>query len=300
MIPPMALSYEELKSKPKTLRAMTSLHPSEFNTLLVAFTAAWNEMVGSDPAKGGRPPVIKVMADRLLFILFYLKTYPLQAVIAHLFGLSQPQAHFLIHQLAAVLGKALEAGGHKPARLTDDMVARLQKEGAQILGIDGTERRVQRPQDPVGQRAHYSGKKKCHTVKNNLVGGLEDRQVKYLGPVHEGKKHDKKLCDEEGTRFPEGTELYRDSAYQGHEVPGTTIHQPTKKPRGGPLSADQKAGNRLISSVRVVVEHIISGVKRCRIVKDVFRNTKEGFDDVAMELACGLHNYRSSCRHQSY
>jgi hypothetical protein len=39
-------------------------------------------------------------------------------------------------------------------------------------------------------------------VKNSLVGGLEDRQVKYLGPVHEGKKHDKKLCDEEGTRFP--------------------------------------------------------------------------------------------------
>jgi hypothetical protein len=50
----------------------------------------------------------------------------------------------------------------------------------------------------------------------------------------------------------------------------------------------------------VVIEHIISGVKRCRIVKDVFRNTKQGFDDLAMELACGLHNYRSACRHQSY
>ncbi len=137
-------------------------------------------------------------------------------------------------------------------------------------------------------------------MKNSLVGGLEDRQVKYLGPVHEGKKHDKKLCDEEGTRFPEGAALYRDSAYQGHEVPGATVHQPKKKPRGGTLSAEDKAANRLISSIRVAVEHIIAGVKRCRIVKDVFRNTKEGFDDLAMELACGLHNYRSSWRHQSY
>lgn len=137
-------------------------------------------------------------------------------------------------------------------------------------------------------------------MKNSLVGGLEDRQVKYLGPVHEGKKHDKKLCDEEGTRFPEQSDVYRDSAYQGHELPGAHVHQPKKKPRGGKLSAEDKEANRLISSIRVVIEHIIAGVKRCRIVKDVFRNTKEGFDDLAMELACGLHNYRSSWRHQCY
>ncbi len=151
------LSYEELKHKPKTLRAMTSLQPSEFDALLVDFTAVWNEEAGSDPSKGGRPSVIAAMADRLLFILFYLKTYPLQEVIAHLFGLSQPQANFLIHQLAGVLGKALGAGGHKPARLTDEMLSRLADELPQSLGIDGTERRINRPADAVGQRAHYSG-----------------------------------------------------------------------------------------------------------------------------------------------
>lgn len=137
-------------------------------------------------------------------------------------------------------------------------------------------------------------------MKNTLVGGLEDRQVKYLGAVHEGRKHDKKICDEEGTTFPDGSEVYRDSAYQGHELPGVKVHQPKKKPCGGELSAADKETNRLISSLRVVIEHIIAGVKRCRIVKDVFRNTKQGFDDIAMELACGLHNYRSSWRHQSY
>jgi hypothetical protein len=124
------LCYEELKRKPKTLMAMTSLRPPEFDGLLAHFAAAWKEAVGTDPAKGGRPPVIATMEDRLLFIVFYLKTYPLQEVIAHLFGLSQPQAHFLIHQLAAVLGKALEAGEHKPARLTDEMLSRLAEEPA--------------------------------------------------------------------------------------------------------------------------------------------------------------------------
>ena len=46
--------------------------------------------------------------------------------------------------------------------------------------------------------------------------------------------------------------------------------------------------NGFISGVRVVVEHVIAGVKRCRIVKDVLRLTKQGISDLVMEIACGL------------
>ena len=53
----------------------------------------------------------------------------------------------------------------------------------------------------------------------------------------------------------------------------------------------------LISSARVIVENVIAGVKRCRIVKDVLRLTKAGIADLIMEIACGLHNLRVSCRH---
>ena len=55
--------------------------------------------------------------------------------------------------------------------------------------------------------------------------------------------------------------------------------------------------NQIIASVRIEVEHVIAGVKRCRIVKDVLRLTKEGTSDVVMEIACGLHNLRVVCRH---
>jgi len=137
-------------------------------------------------------------------------------------------------------------------------------------------------------------------VKNNLVAGLVDRTIKYLSDTHEGKKHDKKICDEDGIRTPEGSSGYRDTGFQGHEMAGVVIYQPKKKPRGGELSAEDKAHNRLISRVRIVIEHVIAGVKRCRIVKDVFRNTKEGYADVAMELACGLHNFRTDCRLLEY
>ena len=55
--------------------------------------------------------------------------------------------------------------------------------------------------------------------------------------------------------------------------------------------------NRVCSSVRIVVEHVIAGIKRCRIVKDVLRLTKPGISDRVMEIACGLHNLRVSCRY---
>lgn len=137
-------------------------------------------------------------------------------------------------------------------------------------------------------------------MKNVLIAGLEDRQIKYLGETHEGKKHDKKIADEEGLQLPEGRAGYRDTAFQGHELPGVIIHQPKKKPRGGSLTETDKEQNALISSIRVVVEHVMAGIKRCRIVKDKFRNTAEGYEDRVMEIACGLHNFRTYHRRGAY
>ena len=52
-------------------------------------------------------------------------------------------------------------------------------------------------------------------MKNTFIVGLADRQVKYVSPTHEGKVHDKRMCDEDGTRCPPGSEVYRDLGYQG-------------------------------------------------------------------------------------
>jgi len=55
--------------------------------------------------------------------------------------------------------------------------------------------------------------------------------------------------------------------------------------------------NAVLASVRIVVEHALAGVKRCRMVKDVLRLTKEGVSDQVLEIACGLHNFRITGRH---
>ena len=55
--------------------------------------------------------------------------------------------------------------------------------------------------------------------------------------------------------------------------------------------------NQVIASVRIEVEHVIAGIKRCRIVKETLRLTQDGISDMVMEIACGLHNLRVSQRH---
>jgi hypothetical protein len=133
-------------------------------------------------------------------------------------------------------------------------------------------------------------------VKNNLIADIDERLVRYLSETYPGRIHDKRIGDLEEPEFPPDIHLFQDTGFQGYHPSGVTIYQPKKKPKGGELTAAEKEENTLISRMRIVVEHIISGVKRCRIVKDVFRNTKEFFADQVMEIACGLHNFRTIFR----
>jgi hypothetical protein len=78
--------------------------------------------------------------------------------------------------------------------------------------------------------------------------------------------------------------LCKDKAWKEHEPKGVISLQPKKKPFSKKLEAHDQFLNSVISSFRIVVEHVISGIKRCHIVKDVFRNTKDGYDDLVMEI----------------
>lgn len=157
--------------------------------------------------------------------------------------------------------------------------------------MDGTDRRVRRPQNKQQQKNCYSGKRKTHTNKNLLI--VANRQVKYLGQTHPGSVHDLHLTDEIGNRrFPLRSSLFVDLGFMGYKPAGTQLLIPEKKPKYKTLPPWWKTINQAMASVRVGVEHVISGIKRCRIVADVFRNFKNGYDDRVMEVACGLHNFR--------
>lgn len=295
-------TYEKVKEKPKLFLCMTCLTVEEFIILLSYFEQAWDEYIEREYKNredreraygaGQDRDTLKIIEDKLLFILYYCKCYPLQEILGFEFGMSQSTANEWIHILAKVLQTALDKGGHIPERVPENLEATLSAEKETDVSIDGTERKIQRPTDNEEQKAHYSGKKKAHTVKNNIVGSINTKKVKYLSQTYEGKTHDKKIADEENPSFPEGIHLFKDTGFQGYEPNGVITLQPKKKPKGKELSNLDKEINSIISRTRIIIEHIIGGVKRCRIVKELFRNTKDKFDDLVMEIACGLHNFR--------
>ena len=134
--------------------------------------------------------------------------------------------------------------------------------------------------------------KKTHSLTNNIIGHTATRTVCFLSKTYPGKRHDKRICDEEGYTFPRFAGLAQDTGFQGYQPDEVIIYQPKKKPRGRDLEIDERFINSVISSLRITVENIICGVKRCRILKDVFRNHLVGFGDTVIEIACGLHNLR--------
>ena len=115
---------------------------------------------------------------------------------------------------------------------------------------------------------------------------------RIFGSNRRGKNHDNKLADESELTLPVATTRIKDNGLEGFEIPGACNCQPRKKPRGRELTELEKHLHRVISPIPLVVEHVIAGIKRCRIVKDIFSNTATGFDDLVMVLACGLHNFR--------
>ena len=146
---------------------------------------------------GGATGALPQMEDKLLFILVFQKTHPLQTMHGLQFQLSQPQTNSWIHHLLPVLQPAFAALGMAPERDASRVATSpLALEGAPDMAIDGTERRRQRPIDTSQHQEHDSGKKKTPTDKNLLLVHEHTAKVVYLGPTVAGKKHDKKAADE--------------------------------------------------------------------------------------------------------
>ena len=159
------------------------------------------------------------------------------------------------------------------------------------FGHDGTERRIERPQDPTAQKCCYSGKKKYHTVKNVLLINAA-LTILFLSETYGGRTHDKRMADATPYPLPAGSRLLQDLGFLACTLDHVESIMPTKKPRGRKRTRAQKAANRRIARRRVRIEHVNSRVKRCRIVHDTCRLRKAGVRDLLMEVCCGLHNFR--------
>jgi hypothetical protein len=235
------ITYTTLKDRPREFLSATGLTHDEFLRVLPAFRAAytacyppektWHGKARRRQVGGGAKGLLAQTEDKLLFILVYQKTHPLQTMHGLPFGLSQPQTNYWIHRLLPVLRQALAALEVAPERDASRVATSpLMVEGAPAGALDGTERRRQRPTDAAKQRAHYSGKKKAHTDKNVLLINEYTHKVVYLSPTVAGQTHDKKAADEADLVYPVNSTLDKDTGFQGYEPARVLTSQPKKSP----------------------------------------------------------------------
>lgn len=280
---------------------LTSLTAAEFLDLLVHFDHLWQAHHPYFDLQGKRRRIEKFSehgsmslsgsAQKLFFVLAYLKENPTQVYHGALFSMSQGKVSQWLKLPLPLLEQALARMRVLPARNPGQLWLVLRALAGQVLYLDATERAVPRSVDSGRQRHEYSGKKGCHTNKNLLLTSEQGR-VLYLSATVEGSRHDKALADEAELEFEPGQGLLLDLGFQGYSAPGAGPCLPVKKPPKGELTELDKMYNRLLASLRVSVEHVIASVKRVRIVKDKIRLHSDQVRDRVMLIACGLHNLR--------
>ena len=158
------LSYDAVRQRPDQFLACTGLTVDEFDILLSSFSRAWDEYRKKNYVNsGGGKPKIPRVSDKLFFILFYYKVYPIQSAMGAIFGMSQSQVCTWIHTLSPVLKAALGMEKCLPERNPHKLKEALEACGLHDFLIDGTERERQRPSNPGEQKTSIvANKRRIH------------------------------------------------------------------------------------------------------------------------------------------
>ena len=161
-----------------------------------------------------------------------------------------------------------------------------------IAFTDCTEQQIPRPENRRRRKVSYSGKKKRHTVKTQIMVNNQGVIIHKTGHK-KGGRHDYYIYKKDHPVTPKQVVNVFDLGYLGVErdYPEQLSSLPYKKKKDQELSAEEKECNKSHSKKRIVIEHTICRMKKYRILGDIFRNRLRNYDRVS-DIVSGLVNYR--------
>lgn len=256
----MAMSYLRLAKRPLIFLRMTGVNVKEFEVICQCVQPLWDELIAAKKSCEGRKSKFKTLADKVLALLLYYRTYVTHEFIGYLFDVDKANICRLFKKLEPLLAKKITI--KKDRSLTPDKIIKLL--------ADVTEQPIQRPKKKSKRQQTYSGKKKRHTQKVEIVM-QEDGQIINLSHSHPGRKHDFRIRKEE-TPLPRENDKYVDLGYQGLQKRTWQVKLPFKRTKKQPLTEEQKTYNRQQASFRMRIEHKIRELKVFRILSETYRN----------------------------
>lgn len=306
------ITYKNLKRNPRAFRSLTGMSISEFDALYRKLIPVWakseRERLSRPDRKravGGGHPYRLSLKERLVMTTVWLRLYLSTEALGFFFDVDKSTASRNTRRLLPclrLLGEETVGWPEPPKRGEGKSVEQALRDYPDLLAIiDATEQAclcvarrqaIERPSDNEQQKVHYSGKKKRHPRKTQII--VNEKGVIPACAVHAdrrdvsastpGSVHDLEHFRQSGAaqRIPKEVTAGGDSGYQGlhKELPDHSVFVPHKARRNHPLTEDKKLANRELSRERIVVENTLSELKRFKALADVFRHAVDIYDDV--------------------
>jgi hypothetical protein len=286
----MILRSPSLRRNPAIFKTMTGLTVALFDDLvwdlrpaLAQTRYAQQDRPGRQRAIGGGRRCTLPEREEILLTVIWLRHYFTQEALGYFFGVSDSTARRAIERVLPVL----ERLGQDPMRQPPP--ARRQRYGvADALRaypeladlddetgvVDSDEQRVQRPRNHQEADRHYSGKKKAHTLKTQVVVALGSGSVRAVTPGVPGPVSDPTLLRQSGALagVTPHAPVMGDQAYRAVDK----VVTPRRKPRGKERPPEDVAFNRAFARVRIVVAHAIRDLRQFQALTLPDRHRRRG------------------------
>ncbi len=302
-------TYETLSHHPGAFRSLTGMTPDEFDSLLTAYRDAHarrqrrsrttRQGQPRQRAAGGGHPHAHDDCDRLLMALVWLRIYPTYELLGFFFDLHKRNAQLNVRAVLAVLDTIDDFPFDRPGRDRKKLhsVSEVMAAFPEVrVVIDSKEQRVNRPTGHEAQKPYYSGKKKAHTVKTQVVVDPCGRIESVGASVPGGANHDLPLLCGSGVleQLAPGEGAMVDKGYVGlkNYYPDVPVVVPFKARRNHPLTEEQKAYNREVARYRIVVEHTMAQLNRFTVLRQLFRGQQRGRHGEVVRVVARLVNRR--------
>jgi len=294
--------FSSLSKRPNMFRSFAGVSIDEFNRLYETIEKKYDKFNGKRLNKRKRKNEIgqgrkfkHMLKDRLLMLLVYYRLYITYALTGYLFSLDQGNVCRGIKMIEPLVKKCIplpEKIYRKIQRIKDlDELAEYYPELKAF--IDATEQEIPRPKNRRRRKSYYSGKKKRHTVKTQILVNKKGLIIHKTGH-DKGRKHDYDIFKKKHPDIPNEVEVGGDSGYQGikDDFPEMKSMIPRKKQKGKERRKEDRRFNKKFSKERAIVENTIGKMKKFGILGGEFRNSLNRYDTVT-SIVSGLVNLRT-------
>lgn len=296
------LFYDRLSRKPLLFKSFIGLSIKQFDDIYNEIKSKYTKheikrlSYRKDRKRsigGGRHFKLDVK-NRIIMVLVYYRLYITYTLTGMLFDLDQSNICRDIQKIEKMIRECLPIP-QKIYNITKRLKTPQQVEKyfpGFLAFIDCTEQQIPRPINRERKKEYYSGKKKKHTIKTQLMVNNQGFILHKVG-YKKGGRHDYEIYKKNQPITPKDVANVFDLGYLGVEkdYPQQLSSLPNKKKRNQDLSQEEMESNINHSKTRIKIEHAICRLKKYRILADIFRNKIRRYNQVS-DIVSGLVNYR--------